>query len=212
MNIEDKIKKGREEFIADGGDWNEKFQELSTRLDEGKRKESKRSIKLIGLVIALLLLASLIFFQFFQPEKKSNPEQIFLAYYQPAVPLFEKSTRGNAEVQTKTHLSLGNEAYLNGDFQKAYDQWKLTVTEQSTDEVKTFFGITALHLNKPEEAISSLSNVKDKEFQDLAQWYLSLALIKLGHQEQSKNVLKNIANDKSHFKSIQAGEILDLLG
>ena len=213
MSIEDKIKKGQQDFVADGGDWDEKLSQLEERFEKNRKKKLgfNWGPLLLGFILTVGIIGAIWYFTMGQ---KDTNENMYIAYFQPAPPVFDTGQRNVTDKPAGTDAKTqGNQAYLDGNYALAYNQWKKAlVLNKDDDELKTFIGITSLSLNKTEEGIMYLSQVEHPDYQDMSQWYLALAHLKLGQVDKSLDILKNIAANTKHYKSKDAQEMVSKLG
>jgi len=169
---------------------------------------SKKVFFAIAATIVLLLLATIILITI---NNKTNPQSIFVAYYEP-YPSVEQVTR-NLPNNIVTERTKAFGFYNNGNYSEAIKSFN-SILANGEDEVVLFYlGNAYLSANKPQEAENTFISYlhKYKEFEVESKWYLGLSYLKQEKVKQARQLLDALAkqnNDYSH----KATALLESLG
>ena len=107
-----------------------------------------------------------------------------------------------------------NAAYDAGDFEKSATlRAQLNASDQATVDDPFYLGLSQLYQVPPklEEAISqfqSITDIKEHKWNDEANWYLALTLIKANKTQDAKEVLQAIVSDDG-WNSSKATALLE---
>lgn len=151
-----------------------------------------------------VVIASFVFLIDYKKDQKLN--RLFTAHFIPYDELL--STRG-----TKTHVTLGEalESYNEKDYREAVSRFDSYLKEHPQDyQAWFYFGVSQLAAGKDADALSSFNIVIEKHtvFQDSAEWYKALTLLKLDRAAEAKHLLAQIANKEGHDYQAKAGSLL----
>lgn len=116
---------------------------------------------------------------------------------------------GPAEVN-EAQMAMG--AYQHGDYQDADRRFSLAREKAPLDDTLRYFhGITLLALTRASDAIATLNPLAAKAsgFQQMARWYIALALIQEGKENEALPELQAIGSEPSHPMQQQAVELVN---
>ena len=193
------------------------FQELKKEIlaQEKPAREKKLYIlsnrrQVLSLSAGLLFLISAVFFIFSQKEKGNATA---LASQELDKPFAYQDSRGN-NVESHELRILASDQYRSGEFTAAAQSFeKLITTSQELNEDRFYLGLSSLYNGDYSKAITNLALLKDMpnfKMNKEAKWFLSLALIQAGLNDQAKIELRSMA-DMNGWKSKEAKQILGLL-
>lgn len=162
----------------------------------------KQNWKIYYAAAAILILA--VSLSLFLLQQKSTTENLFSQYFKPypnTIPL----VRGE-DAHDKFKMAMSEYEFEN--FARANRILEEILRTDPDQPIAHFYaGITALCLNRTDDAITHLQQViknDNNEFIEHAQWYLGLAFLKNGDVEQAKSIFNSIAkNDLYKFQSIE---------
>jgi outer membrane PBP1 activator LpoA protein len=171
-----------------------------------RRMIMRRSIA-IAAGFALLLAAG--FWLLNSDAGKNNTEELFAQYFEmPASP----SVRGG-NGQTNTKWQQAVDFYEKQEFQSAIPLFQELLLDGAFDQkesVKLLLGAALLSEDQPNEALEIFDQISpESSFNEDAEWYRVLALLKANRLEETKKALKNIIQQKNHFKKEDATRILE---
>ncbi|NOZ35596.1 MAG: hypothetical protein GXO80_09905 [Chlorobi bacterium] len=167
------------------------------------RKENLKYIA-IAASLALLLILNNVFV-----DKPTN-ERIFAEYHQSAQKLTGIQIR-NPEFNTIIKFENAVKLFNSGQYSKAYDKFHQTAIENKNFVQALYYsGLALFESGKYSESVLVFNNVLTKFdiYHFEAEWYLSLAYIKLNQPQNAVPFLKDIASQKNSRHN-EAGEILD---
>lgn len=186
----------------------EEVSSLRSRYKSGGGKVRSFNFGYLAVAAAVLLLIGLAVF--LRPEPELDPQAVFAANYEvPAAP----QARGDNGLDSL--FQAANLLYNQKQYEAATSAY-LQYLKGDTDSLKSvdyqnarlFLAISLIETNKLKEAILHLNNVMDKD--EVAQWYLALALLKQKKVEDSKKVLMRIAGEERHLYQARAAKLLEL--
>ena len=163
------------------------------------KKPIYKNVKLIpwksfSIAASLLFIAG--FFAWLLLFKSEPNERLFIAYYQADPGLV---TAMSSEVNYE--FDRGMVDYKSGNYEDAITRWeKLLQEKTANDTLQYFLGVSNLAIKKPDSAISHLEKVSADEtsnFQKDAFWYLGLAYLLKGKEDQAVEVLRKIENPQA---------------
>jgi hypothetical protein len=142
---------------------------------------------------------------------KNSSSELYLSYYQTYPNVIAPNVRGESEDNLKTKAFA---AYDAGDFQTASQLFGELKTQINEDYAVFYEGVSNLEINKPDKTIALFENKKFRgstnSLEDYRQWYLALAYLKTGNNENAKKILSEISKTKNPQKT-KAVEILSKL-
>lgn len=168
------------------------------------------------LVAASILIIVGIGFVLLKSNFYPSPEKIFAENYEPYRNIVLPVERGE-NLNTIEHSAFV--AYENGNYHKAINLFN-SVPKTNTTYIKFYKSMCYMSLNKTNEAITLLKTITDsdneasseKNFNEIANWYLALAYLKIGETEMARNQFSILANDKENvFKKEDSRKILQYL-
>lgn len=165
--------------------------------------------KYVSIAACVVLIASISFFNLKQNQKPTGQE-IFTEYYQPYNNLAGQ-VRGSAALETLSSKAFN--AYDAGNFEAAATNFEALVEEDKSATNYFYMGLSHLEAGNYETAVKNLNAVMNN-FSDLnapAKWYLSLALIANGAEEEAVGNLAKLTLENSAYKE-KAKAVLKSLG
>ena len=119
----------------------------------------------------------------------------------PPLALVEKSSA------TANDLSMAEQAFNHGDYEKALPILQEYVANNPTDDlVKVYLGIAKMELGETPEAreiFTSLATSTAPEIRDFAVWNLALSYLKDGDEANCSKVLRSIPADSGYYQKAQ---------
>ena len=168
------------------------------------------------LVAASVLIIVGLGFVFLKSSFYPSPEKIFAENYEPYRNIVLPIERGENS-NTIEHSAFI--AYENGNYHKAINLFN-SVPKKDTKYILFYKSMCYMSLNKTKEAITLLKAITDsdnevsseKNFNEIANWYLALAYLNIGKTEMAIKQFSIIANDKENvFKKEDSRKILKYL-
>ena len=168
------------------------------------------------LVAASVLIIVGLGFVFLKSSFFPSPEKIFAESYEPYRNIVLPIERGENS-NTIEHSAFI--AYENGNYHKAINLFN-SVPNKDTTYILFYKSMCYMSLNKTKEAITLLKAITDsgnevsseKNFNEIANWYLALAYLNIGKTEMAIKQFSIIANDKGNvFKKEDSRKILKYL-
>ena len=168
------------------------------------------------LVAASVLIIVGLGFVFLKSSFYPSPEKIFAENYEPYRNIVLPIERGENS-NTIEHSAFI--AYENGNYHKAINLFN-SVPKKGTTYILFYKSMCYMSLNKTKEAITLLKAITDsdnevsseKNFNEIANWYLALAYLNIGKTEMAIKQFSIIANDKENvFKKEDSRKILKYL-
>lgn len=164
-------------------------------------------------VAASILVIFSIGFLLLRPTLYPSPEELFAENFEPyrniVLPV-ERSSNSNS-IKQSAFL-----AYENGNYHKAINLFN-SIQDRNLIYVDFYKSMCYLSLNKNVEAIDLLIPITvttekgdtDKNFNELANWYLALAYLKVDEKEKAISRFSSIANDTNDvYKKEESKRIL----
>lgn len=184
-------------------------------------EKDKPVVKLLNISKKWLVAASILIivglgFVFLKSSFYQSPEKIFAENYEPYRNIVLPIERGENS-NTIEHSAFV--AYENGNYHKAINLFN-SVPKTNTTYILFYKSMCYMSLNKTNEAITLLKTITDsdneanseKNFNEIANWYLALAYLKIGETEMARNQFSSIANDEENvFKKKDSRKILQYL-
>lgn len=187
--------------------------------------EPKSRSKWTKILAAILLIAGILSLIYFfmtkidQPEKSADPvknkttNQVQLAELED--PSYELMRSDNT---SDSLLKIWNKAIIQFS-DKKYQQTLSTLSNLDSDQsfmnensgkLKLMKGVCLFHLDKFEEAINNLEQIKESNpYFDQSQWYKAVTYRQSGHSENYRKMLNEIIQTPQHYKRSQALELLE---
>ncbi len=163
----------------------------------------------VAAAILVVLIPAIFWFQNTPPAT----EELFLSYYQPYENVI--TVRGedtdSLALSGRDLLLKGLDAYSNGAFAQSSDLLSQYLDLQPEDHrVALYLAITQLELNLPIQAEANfLKAQQDPLFKQQAQWYRALSYLKFDDITKAKTLLEEITQADDHYRSSQAGQLLE---
>ncbi|MEM6344037.1 MAG: tetratricopeptide repeat protein [Bacteroidota bacterium] len=182
---------------------------LKARFQAGSGKVRNFNYGYLAAAAAVLLLIGLAVI--LRPKPEFDSQALFAANYQaPAAP----QARGDNGLDSL--LQVANNLYNQKAYQEAiplyqdYIEQNPDVPNKQADlqNARLFVAIALLENNQLEEAMRQLKQLMEQD--EIAQWYLALALLKKGEITASKEVLEMIKGRERHLYQARAAKILEL--
>jgi len=174
--------------------------------------KSKARMLLSGTICAAI--TGLLFFLLFsEPEEHYTPEELYAANFE-AYPdsLFPSEANTAAARQSSEQIAL--QLYQEEDYLSAIDSMTVLLAREANDDLRFYQSIAQLATDKNTDALINLSTIlenKQSRFTPQARWYMALAYLKIGADEEAKVYLGELAKEENAFKSNRAAAILQIL-
>ncbi len=183
--------------------------EMTAQVNQDKLA-SRRAVPRWAFAAAAMLLLLLIAWPVYQ--RLSGPETT----YALAQTLYsEHFSLPPASILRGTSINQWQEAYEQKQFPQAIAALEGMLADSSfkrRSEAFLFLGICHLGMEQPQEALTALEQVSPDSFAwEDAQWYTSMAYLKLGDSAKAITYLKNIAGQANQVRKEEAGQILKRL-
>lgn len=159
---------------------------------------------------SILLVGSIGLFNLFNSSVRT-PSELYSIHFAPypniVMPIIREATDEDS-------LTRAYATYEQGNYEKAYKLFGQLVSDGNADAETVFFqALSAMELNRFNEAITLLTTYLDSPGTKLirqAQWYLSLAHIKIGEIESAINILEQLS-ESSGYKQTEAKGLIKAL-
>jgi tetratricopeptide (TPR) repeat protein len=183
--------------------------ELELRQEEKQKpapvfRLNSRMIMAIAASFVVLLVAAYLLFNAVAPSN----QELFATYYQPYPNIVSPIQRSEMPVA----VNQGMLYYENGQFEVAIDEFSQQLAKDPANTTLLFYrGVSQLSLENPRAALTDLQQVvqlQDARFTHPAQWYISLAQLKLGNTAEASATLRQVAQSDSGY-SQKAQQLLD---
>jgi len=189
---------------------------VSKEVDKVEEKQQPKTSwfnsPLLKVAASVLLFAviSLLVFQYSQSG--SSPQQLANTYLTEhySAPTILRNTTDELEENWKKAIT----AYKKDDFvQSATLIEKVIQQGKAKEEQYYYLGLSYLYQDKEmaSKAIQNFDKVQDSLYLEAAQWYKSLALIKLGKIKEAKGLLLQLKNTTDVKRKNKVKELLDAL-
>lgn len=184
-----------------------KRQELKTQLNaienEIEQQETASSwtyYRSIAAGILLLLTGVAVFYLYLSYNNSSG---LYENYFNPPETIDKVRSRG------VDNSGAAIEAYNNGNFEKAEQEFKKTIDRQFDYRLIYYQGITKMRLGKFDDAELLFNQILEGNNNYLAntRWFLALTYIKLDREDEAIPLLQKITSSDSQYKN----EALNLL-
>ena len=157
--------------------------------------------KYISIAASLLLIVSLSYFGFFSGTSEVDGAKIFGQYYQAYTNIASGIERGSAVDLT----NLKNQAYYAydlGSYEEAERGLSQLVETEKNAENYFYLGITHIETGDIEAAKNDLNIVLNNysEYNEQAQWYLALTLLKDGETDEGLSNLVDLSVKGESYK------------
>ena len=184
-------------------------------------QDKKPVVRLLNISKKWLVAASILIiiglgFVFVKSNFYPSPDELFVENYEPYRNIVLPIERGE---NTNTIEYSAFVAYENGNYHKAINLFN-SVPNSNTTYIIFYKSMCYMSLNKTREAITLLKTIVDskpeinseKNFNELANWYLGLAYLNIGEIENAHKQFSIISNDKDNvYKKESSGKILEYL-
>ncbi|MEM9674636.1 MAG: hypothetical protein ACFB15_11705 [Cyclobacteriaceae bacterium] len=159
----------------------------------------------VAAAITLLIVTGI--FLFWNPTP--DMAELYAQHYTPYEDMI--LDRSDATEGTQELLVQGMEAYNNQQYAQAEERLQEYLT-QAPDQygAALYLGIAQLETDRFEAAEASFTTaLQDANFEQQAQWYLSLLYLKSDQPEETLTALQTIANSPQHYKNREATALLE---
>lgn len=163
------------------------------RMEEGK-KQSSLLIKAVAasVILCLLALASWVYFSQ-EGEKKTGHEELFAEYFErPEMAITRKGEAQDSILQIVQGL------FNSEQYERSLQEFDKL---ESSDELDLYKAINNLTVNNPENSIAILNSISNKT--NDTYWYLALAYLRLGDNDDVKEWLLKIDSTSVHYLKSQ---------
>lgn len=218
-DLDKKAQKGLESF-SEKGDLKSLKGSLDSMVDDllnedsgaaPSQEEGKSNLKWLYILLAILGLLLVGYFGFMDAQKGAEvkaSEAVYAQYFEVLPDALSASERGDTEeVGLVSDADQAMMSYNKGDFKQA----ATILTQQDEVGYVVFGSIAALKNNEDKKALTYLLKSKKmdgaEQYNDIIDWYLSLAYLKQGDIDKAKSNLAAIAKS-GHYKQKEAKEIL----
>ena len=200
----------KREGILVAGIKNSARKELLKRLREVE--ESLPEIETGGKVVALplpryaisiaatLAIAVTAFFLLF--NQKPSAQELYQEFYQPYPNLIAGAVRGQEEIDTESIVRQAMRAYDHGDYGQTLELLLEIPEEQLTAPILLYIGNAYLAQGESASAVPYFQRIVSdyEDFNPQAMWYLSLAYLHAGDQENATTQLNTLVEGSSTYK------------
>lgn len=171
----------------------------------GKKRFDSIFIAYAAALIIALFVASMLLFD---TDKKMLPQELFAGYYAPYTEILEM----RSENDQINFLNRGMLFYKDKKYGKAIQDFSKTIDKY--EAIAGFYiALSYMELKNYPSAIQYFIKAltSDSEYKQEIQWYLSLAYLANNDLQQAVSLLDQISEDKGHYYSNKASELLDFL-
>ncbi len=173
--------------------------------NEFQNKEKRQSNK--SWIVPLLAVASVVILVIlFNYNSKTSLDDLYVQYNEwqnlPSL-----TSRGE-----QNDLSIGEELFEEKRYKESYELF-LSVTKQNrTPGILIYLGLSALELNKYEEALQHMNELIKSDTIDSSKgyWYKAMIYLKQGDREGTITALQTLISGR-HYNTSKAQELLNLL-
>jgi len=189
-----------------------RLQEMEKTVAQGNEDPPVRMLsnRRIWLAAASFLLIAFASWWIINASPKATTEELLATYMQP----YRNPSNLRGEGRSILLRSQAAELYSNGDYNQAALIWdRLMMVEGGGTERDHFYmGISRLFSTPPkaEQAIRQLEIVlqSDNDYHQQSWWYIALAYLKTGKQEEARSYLEKLV-EKGEYKKEEAEALLD---
>ena len=175
---------------------------------QGKVIAFKKYIR-VAAAVALLLATGI----YFYTSREVSSEILYTQYYQQYPDMFTKRGDSVTGGIKEKHLLAGIDAYNSKNFEVAVTHLQ-NYLEAAPERkgIALYLAISQMELNQFDRAAGNFKLAReDPAFRQQALWYEALLNLKAGKVGKSQAVLKEILNDKHHYRKSQAEKLLNAL-
>lgn len=190
---------------------------IDTILEPNKAQEPIKNNdkpKFLALIkYAITVAAAVLMIVILRSEFGGRSTTDFSQYIDTYPDVITNVVRGNEQEVEQSNLVEAMTAYNSGDMLKANELLEIERQNQmENNNVKLYLAISDLHLGNFEKSLLQLEELSYSGFayEDGAIWYRAICLLQLKRQEDAKELLSTIANQR-HYKSEEAQKILHAL-
>lgn len=158
-------------------------------------------------VFAIIIILFSYFFIFDQPK---TPEKLYSNYFQS----YPDFLIGDSSIMDQRNpLYTCRTAYESGQFPLAITELKKVLAANPHNHaLRTYLGLAYLENNQSYSAVVYLQaawNAKDKEYGNIAGWYLALAWLKMGEIERCVSILQDLRESDQKEFADKANDLLN---
>lgn len=221
-SLDDKAKRGLEDFEAQGGSaddviskLNQQVDQLLTEPDSPKKKKPLGGKWFILILLLLLAIAGIYMLRQILSEETDISDKVYAEHFEPFTNVIQERHRGADTETNKSIGGVGDQAMQLYDARQYTEAYELFEAAELLSEHERFYkGICALETGHIAEAIAIFNGLSQKEefsLNDAAQWYHALSLIRMDKTEKAIAVLNTISLSSDHYKKETAQIILEQL-
>jgi hypothetical protein len=150
-----------------------------------------------------------VFGVYFYNASTGSPEELYAENFQPYTNVFEPTERGVSE---RSERARAFEQYDLANYQEAAILFSRLTENSREPQLLLLLGNSNLAIGNTEEAIANFMAVieNSKELRSPALWYLSLAWLKAGNEQNAKETLNQLLADENPY-STRARELVNKL-
>ncbi len=187
-------------------DFKNKLKQISKQIKEEdklmvKKKTPVFFFKIAASIVCLLGAGSVLWYSM-NTEKQT--QDLYGAYYAP-FPV-EDNTRGESSDEVQGIIS----HYTKGIYDSVVFALEKYPSLRKQEPLSLYLGNSYLNTNQEEKAILEFKSVDNKKYHEVAQWYLSLAYLKLNKTTKVEELLIEIIGYDGTYKN-RATELLKML-
>lgn len=220
--IEVKLHREIDEFLRNRFEYIQKRKQLDQIYEEvifKKRKSDTKAFilnkslslkwyyKLTASIVLLVGIAAILFFSL----RPTRNERLYSQYFMPYE--VSRTVRGNVQ-PSESLFDKAMDAYENNDYKTSYSLLnEVCLSDQDNTEVCFFKGISAMKIEKFDEAIASLieANADNSSlYYEETKWYLALCYIKVYELNKARELLEKIVISDSYHKKDALNLLNDL--
>ena len=153
----------------------------------------------LGIAASISLICITTYLIFFG---ESRSDKLYDQFYETYPNIVEAKTREEAETDLRQKAFY---AYQDAEYEKARSLFQqLLADDPSSGEFNLYQGLTYLELNEPQQALKyfkKIINNTSSSYIDQAQWYASLAALKLNDKDMALTYTKSLSLKKGHYGS-----------
>ena len=193
------------------------LQSAETKISKQETTKISVSMKrLVSIAASLVVIATVSYFAISSGTGGSmSGDEIFASYYKPYPNIVEGNVRGNVSLEVTTLSARAYNAYDIADYTKSAELFAELVSLEKSAANYLYSGISNLATGNLEEAKNHLNVVMNSydQFQEQAQWYLSMTLLKEGSEQEAIANLGRMALIKSSSSFVtNAKSVLSEMG
>ncbi len=186
--------------------------ELKSKLSSFEQEEIENRGKIVplflrrlGALAAVLVIAIGIFY--FLQDNTPTADKLFAENFE----VYQNPTNIRITEGENSNWTKASEFYANQDFENAIKSFEASSKEKPVYLIAFYLGSCLLSIEPPKlnEAIENFDIVlqTDNDYQEQANWYKALALLKLSRIEEAGQIFQSISEEEN-YKAEAASDIL----